>query len=127
MQVPGLYVASSGQRGRGVFTASGLRAGDLIEICPVIVIPANEKERIDQSILHDYYFIWDEKQGSIALALGYGMLYNHSGEANAEAERDLEAAVIRISCLQAIAAGEEIFINYNFRPETQSRLWFTAE
>ena len=127
MQVPGLYVAASGQRGRGVFTATELRPGDLIEICPVIIIPGKEKALIDQSILYDYYFLWDEEQGSIALALGYGMLYNHRNEANAEAERDLAADLIRIHCLKPIAAGEEIFINYSFRPETQSKLWFKAE
>ena len=127
MHIPGLYVAASGQRGRGVFTATELRPGDLIEICPVIIIPGKDKALIDQSILHDYYFIWDENERSIDLALGYGMLYNHRSEANAEAERDLSAEVIRIYCLKSVAAGEEIFINYNFRPETQSKLWFKAE
>lgn len=127
MQVPGLYVAPSGKRGRGVFTATGLRVGDLIEICPVIVIPGDQKMWIDQSILHDYYFLWDEEQGDLALALGYGMLYNHREKANAEAERDLGARVIRIRCIENISAGEEIFINYNNHPGSPSMLWFTPE
>jgi len=127
MQIPGLYVAPSGKSGRGVFTASALRVGDLIEICPVIVIPGDQRPWIDQCILHDYYFLWDEEQGDIALALGYGMLYNHRKKANAEAERDLGACVIRIRCIESISAGEEIFINYNDHLGSQNTLWFTPE
>ena len=57
-KVPFLYVAESPAGGRGVFTAAPLTSGSLIEICPVIVCKAADREYIEQTDLYDYYFIW---------------------------------------------------------------------
>ena len=122
LQVPGLYVASSKGRERGVFTARDLHPEDVIEICPVIVIPPDELQFLDQTKLYHYYFLWPEPEGSGCIPLGLGSLYNHSEDANAEVELDVPDLAFRVICRREIKAGEEIFIDYT--GGGKGKLWF---
>ena len=66
-----VYVSSSDCRGRGVFARRDLVAGDLIEVCPVIVLGGlDEQELLDKTRLFNYYFAWGEHQELAAVALG---------------------------------------------------------
>ncbi|MBK7220289.1 MAG: SET domain-containing protein-lysine N-methyltransferase [Saprospiraceae bacterium] len=123
-RVASLYIASSDDRGRGVFTASPIHEGDIIEVCPVIVIPKRELPIIHKTILHDYYFLWGDKLEDCAIALGYGSMYNHELNPNANFILDLENMTIDIEAIQDIAAGEEITLNYHGEPGDESELWF---
>lgn len=108
--LPHIYVADSGEKGRGVFTALDISSGSMIEICPLILIPVAQTSLIDHTEIYNYYFIWDDEY--IALALGYGSLYNHSDHPNAKVIYDFEANEIQIEAAKDVAAGEEITINY---------------
>lgn len=119
---PALYIADTHAQGRGVFTAESISKGSVIELCPVIVIPAKDFDRIHESFLHDYYFIW-EGAGETAIALGYGSLYNHSEDNNADYEMDFPSQTISIIAQRDIEAGEEIFIDYT-DGQDRSTLWF---
>ena len=55
LHIPGLYIANSSNRGRGVFTAQEIETGDLIEICPLLIIPKKDVSAIHKTVLHDYY------------------------------------------------------------------------
>lgn len=123
-RVASLYIAPSDDRGRGVFTASPIHAGDVIEVCPVIVIPKRELPIIHKTILHDYYFLWGDNLEDCAIALGYGSMYNHELNPNANFILDLENMTIDIEAIQDIAAGEEITLNYHGEPGDESELWF---
>ncbi|MBP6398863.1 MAG: SET domain-containing protein-lysine N-methyltransferase [Saprospiraceae bacterium] len=123
-RVASLYIASSDNRGRGVFTASPIHEGDIIEVCPVIVIPKRELPIIHKTILHDYYFLWGDKLDDCAIALGYGSMYNHELNPNANFILDLENMTIDIEAIQDIAAGEEITLNYHGEPGDESEVWF---
>ncbi|MBK8348499.1 MAG: hypothetical protein IPL08_13115 [Saprospiraceae bacterium] len=48
-QIPGLYIADSDDKGRGVFTSIDISAGDTIEICPVIAIPKSSATHYTQN------------------------------------------------------------------------------
>ena len=122
--VPFLYVADNGVGGRGVFTASPLEEGTIIEICPVIVCKPSDKSAIDQTDLYNYYFLWGEQEDRCALALGYGSLYNHSFHPNSRYLADYEMDTLSFYALRRIEAGEEITVNYNGLPEIQDALWF---
>lgn len=121
-RIPALYVAPSPRGGRGVFTAEPLMAGSIIEICPVIVLPAADRAVIHNTHLHDYYFLWEDEQ--CAIALGYGSLYNHASVPNAEYGMDYEQLTIDVFCIRDIAAGEEITIDYISGGNERSELWF---
>lgn len=126
-QIPGLYVAEDKYKGRGVHTSMRISTGDLIEICPVIQIPSSELPIIHKTVLHDYYFLWGMDLDACAIALGFGSLYNHAIESNADFLLDFEKNTIEITAIKNIEAGEEITINYHGEPGDDQPLWFSMD
>lgn len=123
-QIPGLYVAPIGEKGRGVFTAVDLKKGDIIEICQVIELPPEELPIIHKTTLHDYYFLWGENHDHCVISLGFGSLYNHSDHSNASFLMDLVNDTLDIFAVKDIKVGEEITINYHGNPDDPGALWF---
>ena len=69
-------------KGRGVFARRLIRQGEVIERVPMLVLTAEEfEDRLAGTSLANYCFAWS--RGTMALALGYGSLYNHSFRPNA--------------------------------------------
>ncbi|NOT36377.1 MAG: SET domain-containing protein-lysine N-methyltransferase [Saprospiraceae bacterium] len=101
--------------------------GSPIENCPIIHIPKKEVNIIHNTELHDYYFVWGEKDDEAAIALGYGSLYNHSYKPNADFILDLSNNTINFFAIKTIKAGKEITINYHGQPEAEDELWFDKE
>ena len=127
LHIPGLYIAPSAGRGRGVFTATDIAAGSLIELCPVIVIPPDQRSQVDQTVFYDYYFNWPEPTGAACLPLGYGGLYNHHPDPNAEIVLDLDAPGIQIHARRDIIAGSELFLDYSGGEGAErAGLWFAV-
>lgn len=127
MILPCLYIASTKNMGRGVFTSENIDEGTVIEESPVIVMSKAERKLIDQTILHDYIFEWGEKKDECCMALGYVAAYNHSYKSNCEYEMDFEQNTISIKTMHFIKAGEELFINYNGDWNEQKSVWFDAK
>lgn len=119
-----IYVAYSERHGRGVFAATDLSAGSVIEVCPVLLFPNTQLEHMRKTMLDDYYFDWGNDNEWFAIALGYGSLYNHDYHPNAEYGMDFEAHTIDFYALNDIKAGTEILINYNGAPDDQTPVWF---
>jgi uncharacterized protein len=124
---PSLYVADTGSRGLGVFSDAALEAGIIVETAPVIVMPGAERDLLDQTLLHDYIFEWGENSEQCCMALGYAAIYNHSYNSNCEYEMDFPNKMIMIRTVRAIAAGEELFINYNGDWDDQRPVWFASK
>ncbi|MEZ5042407.1 MAG: SET domain-containing protein [Saprospiraceae bacterium] len=123
-RIPSLFIAPSPLGGRGVFTNGFIEEGSIIEICPVLVLPGKEKKLLDKSLLYNYYFMWGEDDEECALLLGYGSIYNHSYQPNAEYRPDFEEKMMRFYALVDIEAGAEIKVNYNGDPLNQEAVWF---
>ena len=125
MILPILTIASSHNRGRGVFTTAPISANTTIEIAPVIVVDAKGREKLEQTLLYDYIFEWGADIKMAAVALGYISIYNHSNEPNCCYDMDFEQETITITTLKDINIGEEFFINY-MCPEGPSAdpVWF---
>lgn len=124
-QRPGLYILHSEKRGRGVYTSEKIEPNEIIEVCPVIVLPSYELPIIHKTSLHDYYFLWSQNQ--CAIALGFGSLYNHNEKPNAVFEMDYEADTIDIRSTQIIYPGSEITINYHEGDAGGLQLWFDPQ
>ena len=122
--IPSIFVAPSPLHGLGVFTGATIPANSIIEICPILYIPKEDIPSLQNTIINDYYFEWDENLEAGALALGYGSIYNHSFKPNACYDVDMEERTIYIKAHRDIEPGEEIMINYNGDPNDQSPLWF---
>jgi len=123
-QTDAVEVRRTRDRGRGVFARRPIPEGAVIERVPVLVLPAallapgGRRAR-----LADYCFVWGRR--TVALALGFGSLYNHSRRPNACCDDQApETKVYR--ALRDIAQGEEITINYNGEPDDPGDVGFTV-
>ena len=127
MVFEGLYIEKSNEKGRGVFTKQTIPANTIIEISPVIVMSAEERTLLDQTLLHDYIFEWGKDNKQCCMALGYVPVYNHSYRSNCEYEMDFENEIIRIKTIRVVEAGEELFINYNGDWNNAKKIWFDVK
>ena len=144
MILPSLFIAPTGNMGRGVFTSENIEAGTIVEVAPVIIMSREERKLLDQTLLHDYIFEWPGEKGQCCVALGYVSVYNHSYKSNCEYEMparlsprptgssgrdsggDFENKNISIKAVHFIKAGEELFINYNGNWNDKKPVWFEA-
>jgi uncharacterized protein len=113
-----------GKGGRGVFAARDISIGIIFERVPVLLIPRNQVfptepgEPSPSPAISWYVFDWAEmtKRDYVALALGYGSIYNHSYEPNARYRREAPD-MLEFVALVDIRAGDEILINYHGEPD----------
>lgn len=103
-----LYIDTSENRGRGVFTDENIPEDSLIEISPVIEITNTDENTVK------YIYLSSENTKKY-LSLGYAGLYNHSDNENVFAKVDVETDTIRVTSKRDIKRGEELFINYGYR------------
>lgn len=111
--------------GRGVFATKHYKAGDVIELSPVIVLSRADSLKIDSTLLYDYYFSWGEQGDQVAIALGFGSLFNHSYTPNATYKK--HDATIEFVALRPIDKGQQILVNYNGDPADKTAMWFRVE
>ena len=105
-----------------MYCTEDIQCDSVIEICPIIVIPGEQAREIVRGyVLYEYYFEW--KKESIAIALGYGSLYNHSAKPNAVFEPDYKGQLILFKSLRDIPAGEEILVDYHAGTPDE-KVWF---
>ena len=119
MHIP-IYVSTSAtlKNIRCLKASRDIKKGEIIESCPVILVPMAEYDHLESSILRNYEFDWNEEFE--AVVLGYGSLFNHSFDANVTFEPDEEKKVMNYIADRDIRKDEELFINYagNHQPHT---------
>lgn len=98
-----LIVKKSSLHGYGVFAAKTIRKGELIEECYLLITKGKDK------VLEDYYF---DARGKDAVLTGYGMIYNHADEPNADYKLSITKKVATFKAEKTIPKGSEIFISY---------------
>jgi uncharacterized protein len=127
LQRRAIFVDQSPLGGRGVFAAEPIKEGEMIEICPVLVMNTGDMALLDKTFLYDYYFLWGESGEDCAVALGFGSLYNHFCPSNADYDMDFDNKNIEFIAVRDIAMGDEITINYHGDPIDPSPTWFMLE
>ncbi len=108
LQKADIEVDLSPIHGYGVFARAPIAHKEVIEECPVLVFYRLQLEYRD--ILSSRLFAWNGDD--VALALGFGSMYNHSDTPNALYSVDKQKQVLRFIALQPIEIGEEILIDY---------------
>jgi len=126
-QPSGLTVQPSPIHGLGVFSTGEVKKGALIERAPLILLETADKEYLQHTTLYHYYFVVENKKTPAALGLGYSSLYNHSYHANARYKVSARNQCLDIIAVRAIAAGEEVTLNYNGLPDDPSLVHFPNE
>ncbi|ELK45412.1 SET domain-containing protein [Halobacillus sp. ACCC02827] len=110
---------------RGMFATRDIAKDELIHEAPVIPYPNSEHVHIEKTRLADYAFEYGENH--TAFLLGYGMMFNHSYEPNANYKINFEQHTFDFYAYKDIKQGEEVFINYNGFVDEQELLWFDKE
>lgn len=110
--------------GEGVYSRRLIKAGEVIEICPVIKLSKADHLKVKSTVLYWYYFLLPGRKYPAALALGFGSVYNHSCPANARFTFLRFESQLRIEAVADIEAGAEITINYNGSPFDNSQVTF---
>lgn len=98
-----IYVKKSSISGYGVFAGKKMRKGEKIEECYMIISRGGDKK------LEDFYF---DANGKSALFTGYGSIYNHSDDQNADYVLNMKTNIATISADRTIQKDEEILISY---------------
>lgn len=127
MLSPSLYIDFTKDKGRGVFTRKKIKAGVIVELAPVIVMSGEEQKLLDQTLLHDYIFVWGDNNDQCCMALGYIAVYNHSYQANCEYFMDYDDHTMFIKTVRDIDATEELTINYNGKWNNKEKVWFEVK
>ena len=121
-----IYIDNTGDKGNGVFTSEALPKDTIVEVSPVIVMKEEERDMLDQTLLHDYIFLWEPagEPRQCCMAQGYISVYNHSPASNCEHFMDYDNNTIIIKTVQDISAGSELTINYNGDWNDKKPVWF---
>lgn len=113
---------------RGVFAGRNYKAGELVEICPVVEFSLSEKTKDFPKKLEKAVFKWRLLTGNSLLAkycliLGYGAIYAESQDFfNIDCRSDEEREVIGLFAIRDIAKDEEMFIDPRWRVKVDQML-----
>ncbi len=111
-------------KGYGVFASCSIPERTVIERVPLLVVPTSSMWLPDgDSPFVKYTFSWGKQ--TVALALGYGSLYNHSYNPNARYD-DARGQIKVFTAICDITEGTEITINYNGDPDDSADVGFTV-
>ena len=87
--------------------------GQIVDVAPVLVIPARSAPVVQETVVGRFTFGWDERTGRVALALGRVSLLNHSYDPTLAAETRPSARTITFVAIRDVERGEELTLNYN--------------
>ena len=108
-----IYVQKVRGMGRGVFANRAFGPREVIEVCPVILLPGVTDEH-QLGLMRKYVFIWCKVGDVLAIALGYGSLYNHDPNPNAEFTLLTSRKEIVFRAVREITPGEQILVDYGW-------------
>ncbi len=114
--------------GRGVYAACDVKKGEVIETCPIIKVSKDEAAHLNESSLVTYFFYFGRNKEELLIALGFGSIYNHSYNPNADYKIQPTKNIIDFVAIKAIKKDTEITTNYNHgTPKDKNPLWFEVE
>jgi len=103
---------------RGVFASQDIGAGEIVERCPFVVLGYRMRYHSDPVLLTYLYTHvcpceeCKKHGGNFLFLLGYGHMYNHQDNNNAEFKYDFQSLIVDVVTLRPIRKNEEIFVNY---------------
>jgi uncharacterized protein len=124
LAAPKLALHALGRKGRGVFAAAPIAAGELLEIAPTGELDQRDTDIVGGTTLDDYYFAHPGDPESGLLVFGLSSLINHAAQPNAETTARHAKGIgwmVVLRSLRAIAPGEELMRRYSCEP------WFKPE
>ncbi|MFW9940838.1 MAG: SET domain-containing protein-lysine N-methyltransferase [Candidatus Thorarchaeota archaeon] len=121
----------SRKKGKGLFAIDKIPKGTVIDIAHIILISNNDWNLIENTVLSNYSFEWDDPkfigEYESAISLSVSQFINHSYNPNVKYAYDYKNKCIEYISLRDISKGEEITVNYNGDPIDKSPVWFEVE
>ena len=121
----------SPKKGRGVVAKKKILRGSLVELANVILIPNNDYDSIQDTILYHYIYEWDDPKNkgdkTNAIAFSICQFFNHSYNPNLKYIYDYENSTIEFVAIKDILKGEELTVNYNGRVKDKTPVSFEVE
>ena len=126
----GIVRATGNDTVRGVYAPRALQAGEIVEVCPVVLVPGpfTALPLYVRRITFPWCLLTGEGD-SHAIAYGYGGIYNHDNPANLRYCALADIGCLKFTAARAIQEGEELTINFNsLTGDVSSRAdtWFQA-
>ena len=84
-----IKVTNVAGKGRGIIATEHIKKGEIIEYCPIVFLHDKEAEffEADDTPL-SFYYLTQTAFNKHTFMLGYGALYNHSKDPNADIDYD---------------------------------------
>ncbi len=95
---------------RALIAARDIKEGEILEEAPVVILKKEHLPLLEDTIIANYYFDWEDDQG--ALCLGYGSIFNHSYTPNVFFDYKYDERILIFKAIRDIKEGEELYINY---------------
>jgi uncharacterized protein len=105
-----IEVKTTNKYGRGLYAARNIRKGEVVESSPVVELNSYD---ITHTRMNMYVFGW-KGNGTSALALGLGSLFNHSKKANVTYNPVFSTKTILFVAMRDIRKGHQLFIDYGY-------------
>jgi SET domain-containing protein len=104
-----VYIDGSKVAGRGAFALTPINEGDIVERCPALEVTDKD---IGGELLN--YVFYGSAEDRRLIAMGYGMMFNHSSTPNVAYYREdtPTGTELVIYALRNISEGEEMYYNY---------------
>ncbi len=119
------------EKGKGVFAKNHIKKGTKINIAHIILISNKEWDLIEDTVLSNYSFEWDDPnckgEYESAIALSVSQFINHSYNPNTKYLYNYENKTIEFITIRDISKGEEISVNYNGVVDDKNPVWFEVE
>ena len=103
VQCDNVFVATSEDKGVGVFAANDISAGQIVERGIVRRLPTGFDGNTSP-----YVFTWSDDRTVWAIGSGCSTFYNCSDTPNVKMHRDYEKDTFKITALNPISTGEEL-------------------
>jgi len=104
-------------KGRGVIATENIKAGEVIEVCPIVFLSDKEVSFLEkESEILKFYYLIQYAINKSCIMFGYGSMYNHSFEPNADIDYDISnpQETLSVEAIKDIKTGEEIVFDYEF-------------
>lgn len=123
------YISS--KKGKGLFAKQKIKKGKIIDISHVVLIPNNDYKLIDNTVVSNYCFCWEnpkyKSEYKMALAMSICQFMNHSYTPNVRYEYQYKNDSIKFIAIKNISKGEELTMNYNGTVDDRSPVWFEID